>query len=259
MMELQKGLSPVIFLDTNALHFTRLYLEAAEEHGLPPFGNKGIDVGLGDQMGERTKKNIKKGYKTIAYLQAKSIDEARVIFPPIVALEVACGILRSKAILSAADEGIPSRWWNRFDEVEILSRLRKDHYDAVEGVFENLKEGFERAGISFLQMDNKKMSDVWKIARSLLRCVYLSVNDCILFSSALVEMADEIISFDDYLSGIINKVKDPSGDAFYEGAKCEIVEVISRCIDIPVEEIRLPATSRLPKDLQMKPLTPEAT
>ncbi len=205
-MRKQTEFSSVIFLDTNALHFARLYLEAAEEQGMPPFGNKGIDVGLGDRMGKRTKENIKKGYKTIAHLQTKSIDGARVLFAPIAALEVVCGQLRSKAILSAAEEGIPSRWWNRFGEEEIRTRLEKGDYEDVGDLINNVREGFERTGISIINMDKSRIQEVWGIARTVLSGIYLDVCDCLIFSSALVDEADEIISFDGYFRFIVIKL-----------------------------------------------------
>lgn len=258
-MRKQTEFSPVIFLDTNALHLTRLYLEAAENHGLPPFGNKGIDVGLGDRMGERTKENIKKGYKTIAYLQTKSIDGARVFFAPIAALEVVCGQLRSKAILSAAGEGIPSRWWNRFGEEEILARLEKGHYESVEDLIDNVRQRFERTGITILDMDNRRMAEVWGIARTVLSGIYLDVCDCLIFSSALVDEADEIISFDDYFRFIVNKVKNPEGDQVYERANQLIKKALAACIGTTEKKIRLPlAPKSVGANLRIKQVTPEA-
>ncbi len=254
-MELQKGLSPVIFLDTNALHFTRLYLEAAEKHGMPPFGNKGIDVGLGDRMGKRTKENIKKGYKTIAYLQSKSIDGARVFFAPIAALEVVCGQLRSKAILSAAEEGIPSRWWNRFGEKEILARLEKDHYESVEELIDNVRQRFEKTGITILNMDNNRIAEVWGIARTVLSGIYFDVCDCLIFSSALVDEADEIISFDAAFRFIVNKVKNPEGDQVYERANQLIIKALAACIGITKEEIHLPVVPKMEASLLRKQIT----
>ena len=258
-MRKQTEFSPVIFLDTNALHFARLYLEAAEKQGMPPFGNKEIDVGLGGRMGEQTKENFKKGYKTIAYLQAKSIDGARVFLAPIAALEVVCGQLRSKAILSAASEGIPSRWWNRFGEKEILARLEKGDYESAEDFIDNVGQRFETTGITILNMDNRRMAEVWRIARTVLSGIYLDVGDCLIFSSALVDEANEIITFDGTFRRIVNKVRNPGGDQVYERTNQLIKKALAACIGTTEKKIRLPlAPKTIGTNLRIKQVAPEA-
>ena len=104
-------------------------------------------------------------------------------------------------------------------------------------------------------MDKSRIQEVWGIARTVLSVIYLDVCDCLIFSSALVDEADEIISFDGYFRFIVNKVKNPEGDKVYERANQLIIKALAACIGITEQEIHLPLVPNLGANLLRKQIT----
>ena len=149
------------------------------------------------------------GYWILRYLLHRETVGAEFYYSPMTRLELICGGLRGKAIQRAAASGVPNRWYARLSEEEIRLQLEPDGYQAVSEADENVKDQFTAAGIVL----NEQESDVevWGCARAMLEAVFLDVQDCVVYASAFVEQADELISTDGYVSSVASGIENPGG------------------------------------------------
>jgi len=232
--------APLLFLDTNVMHFARLYLCFAQKHDLPPLGSSQQDpdeILEGTYRGRtRVFQNHVAGRKIVEYLRGRCESGARVEFSPMSQLELVCGLLRGRAVLDAADEGIPSRMWNRMDEDEILDRLRTDTYDEVQRDTGEIEDQFLAAGIILHETDPQRTREIWSVSRRLLGLVFLDTSDCAVYASALLAEADELLTADVYFRGIVNRLANPAGipdpesKKRFEQARELLIKLISEAI-----------------------------
>jgi hypothetical protein len=205
----------VIFLDTNNLHYALLYLEFAEAHKLPPFSedHDRIDVELQREFHarRRTFDDYVKGKKVVEYLRSECRgSDVEVLYGSISSLELICGLLRGGAMLEAANARLAHRMWGHMDEHEILERLTPEVYREVLEHASNIQAQFAKAGIIIGETTSDRVREAWSVARSLLRYVYLEVGDAVVYASALLSLADELLSGDGYLRKVANCLQNPT-------------------------------------------------
>ena len=151
------GYRKVAFLDTNALHFVDLYLKQARGAGLYPFIDDKMDVDNAiteakTRLGSMSEKNLRKslghGLDILAWIVRERI---RVEYSPLSELELMTGRLRGKALLHAAEEGVPDRLWGRIRDDEIADRLAPDDFHEVKTTVDQLgaalKNGSPQTGV----------------------------------------------------------------------------------------------------------------
>lgn len=202
----------VLFLDTNALHFCRLFLDTAKRNGLSDSGMSPEDVDREltrlSAGRYRTAEDLIKGRKIVAYLRAASENDAQVEYAPLTCLEMMSGLLRGRAIQAAAQDQIPHRMWGHFSEREVLNRLSDEAYIAVERVTDGIDDQFQDAGVNLIETDPGSLPDVWRLARVVMRTVFFEPADCLVYTSAVLAQADNLVTADGYLretaSGIAN-------------------------------------------------------
>jgi hypothetical protein len=239
---------PVAVLDTNTVHYARLYLSLAREHALPPFGSGTGDINndLRTILGpNRTLDSYKKGSKLFIELANRSNAGWQIKYSRFTALELACGGLRARFIEDALKERMPSRWWNRIDEGELLDRLTPDAYEEVEKEIDDLESMFDSAGITISEFDIHRLPDVFQAAKLLLGLVFLEEGDCVVYAGALVEEADEVWTSDTYLKTVVAGIENPGSakngrqDYFREVNK-KVREGLARIISVDPADLQLP-------------------
>jgi hypothetical protein len=136
--------------------------------------------------------------------------------------------------------------WNRMDEDEILGRLRIQDYAAVEKATSDLEDQFAKAGVPIEETNPQHMNDVWALAKTLLGTVFLEVGDCIVYASALLAEADELLSADRYLRFVANAIENPTAlpdaaeQAFFSDVRAKITQGVSRAVGVDAGQINLP-------------------
>lgn len=201
----------VVFLDTNTLHYARLYLKFAIKKKLPPFKKREdseIEREINNHWKGRSRKIIKNSKKLIQNLRKKTRKGDRIVYSPISYQELAYGILKGKAIEDAAKQNIP-RMWKRMDEDEIFEQLLSCYYGDNDKDLDGLETEFENADINLIQASRTSMYEVWIVARNLLKYVFLDVGDSIIYASALLELATELRTSDKYFREIANGISNP--------------------------------------------------
>ncbi len=242
----------LLFLDTNVMHYARLFLEFARGHNLSPCADdRESDIrGLLGTYGRRARDNLINGRKALAYLRGQCDQGARIEYSPVSRLELACGLLRGRALLDAAREGIPHRMWSRMDEYEMLSRIPPTAYEAVQRDTDGLEQRFQAVGVDIAETSQGRMHDVWSLARLLLGLVYLDFGDSMVYASAVLAEADELVTDDGYLQCVANRIENPGGiqesetRAYFEGVRRTLVELVSGTVGIDARDVCIPKAPR---------------
>ena len=240
----------LLFLDTNAVHYARLYLGFAKNQDLPPFGTKADNpddiIKNQFQSRKKTRQSFITGRKLVEYLLQQCNDGAIIEYSPVTKVELICGRLRGKAMLNAAEEGIPYRMWNRINEDEILDRLQSDAYEEVWQEMENLDDLFSSAGINIQESNPERMKSVWLMAGQVLRFVFLDLGDCAVYASALLAEADELVTDDGYFRYLVNAIEnagvhpDDEKREHFLRVQQELKQILAGAIGISASEVKLP-------------------
>ena len=183
------NIQEIAFWDTNTLHYVDIYLQHANE--------KSFDD-----------RNLKQAYKNgRAALAFCRKEDLHISYSPVSELELIVGRARGKALISAAKENIPERMWSRFqyDEEYINNRLMPAVLEATASCVFELASRLRDRGINVIEGAESGVTETWALARKLLSVVYMSVNDALIYASALLERAKYIVTFDSYFSKTINR------------------------------------------------------
>lgn len=203
---------PVLFLDTNSIHYARLLLAFCENHGLNAFEDEFpvVEHKLQEQ-GIHSANYHRSGYWTTRYLRDWCDKDGQIIYSPISRLELQCNQLRAVALLRAAGVDVPYRWFSRFEEREIRTHLGVDGYQVAHDDHMALERLFSDAGITISECPFDE--DTWRMAQSILRSVFVDVQDAIIYASAIMEQANAVVTGDNYLGETIAYAENPGGAA----------------------------------------------
>lgn len=243
----------VVFLDTCAIHCARLYLDTAKQHNLQlvPEDTGPVDARLRELAAGKTRtfENLKEGRKIVAYMRKQCDDGGQVEYAPIVYLEMACGLLRGKAIVNAAEEGIPHRMWSRMEEKEIRARLCAKEYKDVQTCTAGIEAQFMEAGIAVSETDSKTAYQAWAFAKEVLGRLFFDVGDCAVFASATVALADELVTTDSSLRDTIGWIRNP-GQAppddvdYYTAVQAGLLDSLHDITGFPRDELAFPSAEK---------------
>lgn len=190
----------VILLDTNVLHYLDLYTKNAKKHRWCPFGNEKADFGSDKKL----RKAFRDGKTVMRFIQESG---AQVQYSPISELELLAGRLRGKALLKAAQQGIPHRMWSLHSENEVSRRLKPNTFRDVHQGIDNLLDILgNELGVDAVVSHGERMIEVWDIARGLSKIVFLDPADCVIYASALAVGATYFVTADGYLWQMANKI-----------------------------------------------------
>lgn len=204
--------TPVVFVDTNAVHYARLLLAFAGEHGLDPFNHpfERFRVQL-SRSNVRTPTEYSHGYWLVRYLRQRCDDGGRLYYSRITTLELRYSSLRATALLRAATARVPHRWYSRLEERDIRLHLGTDGYAEVFSEYDEVEQRFADASIS---IDPAEFDvDVWCMAETILQNVFLDVQDALVYASAVMAQSSELITADGYLGETVAYTENPGGAA----------------------------------------------
>lgn len=208
--------SPILFLDTNGIHYARLALSFVRDKGLrigdldlTTFTEKVRAEGIHRAAVEK----IVDGYHATRYLAKRVVDdEARVRYAPVSGLELRNAGLRSRALLNAAKYKVPNRWYSRLDEAELLHHLEKMDFTQNESECAGLASLF-RSQLDFeiSESDERDLERVFYLSSIILSVLFLELGDCLVYATALLARASEVITADAHLNCIIAGIENPGG------------------------------------------------
>lgn len=203
--------APIIFLDTNAVHYAALALSFGSKYALDIVAQPTANLKAKLQANGITAwERYVNGARIVRYLCRRFQDAAaEIYYSPMTGLELLCGGLRGQAVKRAAQVGVPHRWFSRMDEKEIRTCLEPDGYTQVKGLQANIDVLLDGVGLTVTEKQID--SDVWELARALMENVFVDVQDCLVYASAIITQANELITADGYLHGTVCCAHNPGG------------------------------------------------
>ena len=206
----------VAFLDTNTLHYIRLYLSFAKAQNLNPFSDSheihDIIEGLSDG---KLVESLKCGMEIVRYLSGEN-RISHVEYAVVSEIELLSGMARGKAIMKMADESPPHRKWNRIQESEIRDRLCSSDLNAVRSSVDEFTLLLEESAIAVRSDHGDRNSAVLELAKDVSSLVYMEPMDGVIYASALIAQADFLFTSDGYFKNTVNKIHQCSTDRYRE-------------------------------------------
>jgi hypothetical protein len=213
-------IKPGIFVDTNALHNIRVYLDIAKKYHLVPYGPQAQWSDINQQLkavgllrGQRD--GLQKGFAALALLQQKAQEEDQIFVSRISIAEIVHGLVEGKAHIKMAEAGVPYRMRQRASDLSRLVRLWMsvtDYAQVRQGTEALLPELEHLLGTSIGQAGQARTTrEVLSLLEVILGHVYFDVIDGWLYAEALIEQVLKVLTFDDYFRKTINLIYNPGG------------------------------------------------
>ena len=248
----------VAFLDTNMLHYIGIYLIYAKGKNLFPWNiknmasEKEVAINNVNNIAEADlKRSLKRGIETIGFLLTQNIQ---VQYAPISELELITARTKGKAIISAANEGIPDRIWSHFREEEIRERVDTTDLVDIKDSVDSLTSMLEDSGVAVDTNNQTNQSLV--LAKEINGLVYVDAMDSIIYASAILAQADYLFTADNYLQNTVNHIHDPSGNPRYENIRQKLQQFVSQIILGNAVDIVLPSAHTIAADGKILPPFP---
>ena len=237
--------APIIFLDTNAVHFATLALSFGSKYTFDVVAETSANMKAALQAkGITAWDRYVYGARIVRYLCRRFEEEAaELYYSPVTGLEILCGGLRGEAVKRAAQIGVPNRWFSRMEEEEIRVCLEPDGYAQVQVYQSDVAQRFDSVGL--ILTEHKTGADVWSLARALMENVFVDVQDCLVYASALIAQATELITADGYLCNTVRWTKNPGSAPAKFAARFTSVRmaILSTCAAIlgwTVDNVAIP-------------------
>ena len=259
-MKEEQTFRKVVFLDTNTLHCIGIYLEYAKESNLFPWHSEDIEKEK-DEAKEHVnnlteagfKKSLKQGLEAVYWLSTK---EVQVQYEHVSELELLVARTKGKAIVSAANEGLPDRIWSRFPEKEIRERVGPIDLGEIKNKIDNLTFMLEESGVAVTTGQSNQTREFIELAKGINGLVYLDAMDSIIYASAIVVQADYLFTMDGYLKTTVNYIHNPWGKPRYEEIRRQLRQLVSQIILGNADDVVLPSAHTVTADGTLKPNLP---
>ena len=213
----------IAFLDTNALHFVRLYINLAYEDKLYPFSPEmeATEIVIG-QKKDSLRTAYNKGLDVVTFCIKHNL---LIQYSNVSTLELVVGRARGEALLKAATEGVPERKWtgfaNRDDEVAAYLEV-----DVLQGIRQEISQLVSRLESIEIYMNSDEDNVVSALALELAGLVYMTTADCVILAHALTARAQYVLTYDNYFRTIVNGIyNSPKYDAIRQQIKNSIPDV----------------------------------
>ena len=230
----------IALVDTNTLHYIVLYLRFADKHSLFPFPATPSLVSHARKqiatLGEKALiHSLRRGLSTVSWLLSR---RAQVQYASVSQLELMHGRSRGRVIESFAREGVPDRFWRIPPEDVAEQRLTVSDLESICREVKRLPEGFLGIG---LQSPNTMLAEaeVWTLSIELMGLVYIAVADSIILATALCNQIDFLITSDQYLQSVVNRICMPQCDR-YRMIRKRVQKLIAQTIPSDPSDVNLP-------------------
>ena len=212
---------PGVFVDTNALHYIRAYLEVSKRYDLVPYGTQNswedVNAVLREQrLLPSQRKHLNQGFKALAFLQQRAQEDYQIFVSRICLAEIVHGMLEGRAHLRMAQQGMPYRMRQRTSDLSALVRswLNAGDYARIRQDVDALLPSLEavlNTEVVLIEQD-RSSREVLSLLEVVLEHVYFDVIDGWLYAESLTEQAELLLTFDGYFRQTINLICKP-GDA----------------------------------------------
>lgn len=251
-----------VLVDTNSVHYIRGYLRFAREHNLPPFGPQTnweqTRAALPQNLPAGYQDALRRGYRTLGFVQRLVTEEATILVSPFTQLELLHGLLEGRAHQRLAEANTPYRMRQRLSDLSklVTFHLRTtDADEAVQDVDKMVEELREVIGDAVdLARKQDDLREILSVCRVIQSSVFIDPVDCLIYGNALVVEAEVVISNDEHLREVINRIAEPWTEGnpelrpLWENANHKLKEKLSEIIAAPLAQIVLPRCPGIPND-----------
>ena len=248
-------ISRVAFLDTNTLHYIRLYLSHAKKNNLYPFGSDQditeLKPNLENVSDDVLRNSFKRGMETIRFIADEDRIE-HVEYAAVSELELFSGMAKGKALIKTAHDSPPHRMWNRIQEKYIQDRLSPADLDEVSSSVNGLTSLLGESAIAVRSDHKERTRDVLELAKGISSLVYMEPMDGVIYASALIAQADFLFTSDGYLRDTVNRIRD-GNDVRYREINQRLKERINQITLWPADEVMLASAHQITADGTPKP------
>lgn len=200
-----RGFQEIAFLDTNAMHYVRLYIGRAKKDDLYPFGQdmKTTEAAIQQEDGQ-LRSAYNKGLDVVTFCKTEHLQ---IHYSAVSALELAVGRAKGEALLRAASEGVPERKWTGFasDDQRVSDYLDHHVLAAIHHEMPQLVSRLQHVGIYATSDDDRLVPE---LALELTGLVYMATADCLIYSHALVVRAQYVVTYDEHFKNTVNRIGD---------------------------------------------------
>ena len=252
-------LSSVAIVDTMTLHYVGLWLDFADQRGLPSFSVSDTVAGSPEvtralqsieQDGGHAANSLKKGFHTLSYLIRHQIQ---MEYCPVSTVELLSGKIRGQAILNASKEGISEQMWSRFRQEDVRRWTSNEELERIDSSVAGIFSKLDDLSLGISRTSPGQADAVMRMAEKVAGLVYVSTIDCVIYASALVAAADYIVTSDSYFRKLVNNIREPSGNERYLNARSKLTSFIKGENDEISLEIDLPKAFGLEADGTPRP------
>ena len=239
----------VVVLDTNVLHWVRLFLSYAkggrcylyeEEHWS---ANKNCIKSKMEHKYEWEK--LKFGGEALHFMRRNKVELARcsAVEAELFRLETYSHALRT----AISNSSICGRWFSHFGNEEVNQWARPQ---ARQSVVESLDETFdelESFGIRVWDLEAAGSADVVRLARGIMALVYMDLMDSVIYANSLVASATHLVTSDGYFKRVANRFRTPSTEGEKQISK-ELESLVVECDGAELNHQEFPIAKK-PQDL----------
>ncbi len=197
------------------------------------------------------KKSLKRGIETVDFLLTQNVQ---VQYAPISELELITTRTKGKAIISAANEGIPDRILSRFYEEEIQELVDTTDLANIKGRVNSLSTMLEESGVAI--ETKHQTNESLELANEINGLVYVDAMDSIIYASAILAQADYLFTADKYLKNTVNDIHNPPDNSRYGKIRQQLQQLVSQIILGNAEDIELPSAHTITADGNPQPDLP---
>ena len=239
--------SRVAFLDSNTLHYIRLYLSHAKKNNLYPYGNNHDVTELRSVLesgsDRELAKALKRGMETVRYI-AEEVRIAHVEYAAVSELELLAGMARGRAILKTSYESPPLRMWNRVQDAYVSDLLSSSDLNDVRSSVDGLTLLLEESAIAVRSDHQERTRDVLELAKDISSLVYMETIDCVIYSSTLITQADFLFTSDRYMRDTVNDIRAGMSPRYQE-INYRLKECINHITNWPADEVVLASAHQI--------------
>lgn len=235
-----------VFLDSNYIIFLSLFIElciAIDEDPANPSVLEGktlADHGLQKKILEIDR--LKDGKKLFDYLMMETQNDSDIISSRFCELEFLSLLLERRADKNLLTAGVPFRLRSKKHGLLYLSSLEPTDYTEVTHEYERLKDKLSEYGINMkiLEDISDYQSQIIETAKIVMGNIMIDVPDAIVYAGAVVAEADELLSTDETLTLIANRLRNPSEEPWKSIASSFIQKLKEQNISTTEASSRLP-------------------
>lgn len=238
----------VVVLDTNVLHFVRLYLTYAE--GRRRYPHPGVQWSATEAYIRRTveeekiRKTLIWGGKVLHFMHSNGVELVRssAVEAELFRLEASSRALRNAMVRSR----VRGRWFSQLQDEEVnrwmTPRDRQSVVTSVEKTFETL----DSLGVRVYDLEPGSSSDVVWLARGIMTMVYMDAMDSVVYANALDAAATHLVTSDRRFRDVVNDFKNPPSEEA-EMYSEELSSLVKVCTGMELAHPEFPVAQEIAK------------